>query len=549
MGQHDVSRRRFLATAAAAAGATAWPWHEARGGPTDPWGHVDPGLWPACSPTPCATAPAYKVLEIHLYGGLSPWETFYFRDLPANRGWRDFEFTSFTPPGGGTAQPLDAFVNLSFNGLCTGAPTSADTPQLFDGSDSSHRVFLGPVTKPLWASSIFDRTRVIVLQHDLLPHEAAIPYAITGFRLGNPKLAGLGAAIQRRALAIEETKPPAMRRTIPFSYVLRPADFYFPDNLLAISATGQHPGSARPVVITSDETANLLSLLDRSSRIQPSADQLFNYYRGQYRDWMRYAGMGDPTRSRGFADFDAAAASLLVSASLRTLMSSAPLALRTDPGCANHGSASFGPYLNVPGTALRIAAHLLADPATPAHYVGVVDSGLITVGGAAYDTHDVQQVQATALNLLNVLSTLRELVDAGTLNLDTTMVVLTTEFGRTPYRSSTGSRNLQSNGRDHWPQGFVNVLIGGPITSSGRKLVGRIQDPTAPGDTTVNGIALPSAVYNCSDVRAAVLLAAGVFPFAEGLFGTTDISASLIDPTSHDETTRNIRRTLLGVAG
>ena len=84
------------------------------------------------------------------------------------------DFTSFTPPGGGAAVPLDAFVNLSFNGLCTGAPTSADTPQLFDGSDSSHRVFLGPVTKPLWASSIFDRTRVIVLQHDVSHPQSAL---------------------------------------------------------------------------------------------------------------------------------------------------------------------------------------------------------------------------------------------------------------------------------------------------------------------------------------------------------------------------------------
>lgn len=545
---HDDSRRRFLATSAAAAAAAVFPWREARGGPTDPWGHVDPGVWPPCGTPPCSV-PSFKVLEIHLYGGLSPWETFYFRDLPANGGYRDFELTSFTPPGGGPALPLDAFVNLNFNGLCTGAPTSTDVPRLFDGTDSSHRVYLGPVTKPLWLSSIFDRMRVTVLQHDLLPHEAAIPYAITGFRLGNPKLAGLGAAIQRRAQAIEETKPIAMRRTIPFSYVLRPASFFAPDNLLAISATGQHPGASRPVVITSEQTSNLLSLLDRGARIQPTSDQMFNYYRGQFRDWMRYAGMGDPTRSRGFADFDTAAATLLVSASLRTLLSSAPLTLRSDAGCANLGGPPFGSYSNVPGTALRIAAHLLADPTTPAHYVGVIDSGLITVGGAAYDAHGVQQVQATALNLLNVLSTLRELVDAGTLNLDTTMVVLTTEFGRTPYRSSGGERLLSSNGRDHWPQGFVNVLIGGPITSSARKVVGRIQDPLGPGDTTINGVALPSAVYNCSDVRAAVLLAAGVFPFAEGLYGTTDISTSLTSAVSHDETARNIRRELLGVPG
>ena len=114
----------------------------------------------------------------------------------------------------------------------------------------------------------------------------------------------MGAAIQRRAQAIEETKPDAVRRTIPFSYVLRPAAFFAPDNLLAISATGQHPGASRPVVITSEQTSNLLSLLDRGARIQPTSDQMFNYYRGQFRDWMRYAGMVETGDVRSSQNID-----------------------------------------------------------------------------------------------------------------------------------------------------------------------------------------------------------------------------------------------------
>jgi hypothetical protein len=463
-----------------------------------------------------------------------------------NRGYRGFETT-------GTG--LDSFVNLSFNNACVGAPTATDMPTLFDGTSSSHSIYLGPITKPLWPASIFDRMRVVVLQHDLLPHEAAIPYAISGFRLGNPKLAGLGAAIQRRALALEDAKPVGVpRRTIPFAYVLRPGSFFAPDNLLAISATGQHPGSSRPVVITSDATSNLLNLLNRANRstnpISANADQLFDYYRKEYRSWMRFAGSGDPVRSRGFADYDASASSLLGAAPLHTLMNGAPLALRTaDPACSGL-SSSFGTHRNVTGTALRIAAHLLSHSTTPAQYVGVVDPGLVDVMGTGYDSHGGQHVEGTAINLLNVLSTLRELVDAGTLDLNTTMIVLTTEFGRNPFRSSGGAPDANSNGRDHWPQGFVNVLIGGPITE--RKVVGRLQDPVAadpadPVNVTVNGVADPAAVYNCSDVRAAALLAAGVFPFADGLFGTTDITASLQHVTDHDETAKNIRRTLLGV--
>jgi hypothetical protein len=50
-------------------------------------------------------------------------------------------------------------------------------------------------------------------------------------------------------------------------------------------------------------------------------------------------------------------------------------------------------------------------------------------------------------------------------------------------------------------------------------------------------------------VRAAVLLAAGIFPFAENLFRLGDISANLRSPASEPETAKNIRRTILGVPG
>lgn len=45
--------------------------------------------------------------------------------------------------------------------------------------------------------------------------------------------------------------------------------------------------------------------------------------------------------------------------------------------------------------------------------------------------------------------------------LDSTLVMLTTEFGRTPY-AQAGSGTL-STGRDHHPQGFTNVLVGGGL--------------------------------------------------------------------------------------
>ncbi|HEX6706047.1 MAG TPA: DUF1501 domain-containing protein [Albitalea sp.] len=492
------------------------------------------GVWPATAP-----APDYKVLEVFLYGGMSCWENFYFRDLAGTRGYRGFQTT-------GAA--LQSYLDLHFNGACAGAPSATDVPVLFDGSDSSHRVFLAPSTRPVWGTALFDRMRVIVLQHDLLPHEAAIPYALTGFRLGNPKLAGLGAAIQRRAIALEELKPVATRRVIPFSYVMQPVAFFAADNLLALTATGQHPGSSRPVVIASDSTSGVLPMLLRPNA-SSAGDQLFDYYRAQYRDWMRFAAAGDPVRSRGLADYQAAAANLLIAPSLHALLSASPLTSPpAAPLCAQLSSGAFpAPSTNATHTGIRVAAHLLAEPTNPARYVGVVDSGLMQAsGGGAYDSHGSGQVPTHAVNLLNVLSTLRSLVDSGGLDLTKTLVVLTTEFGRSPFRSSGGSISASSNGRDHWPRGYVNVLIGGPIPSTAHKVVGRIQDGTSEADPA-NGVADPANVYNCSDVRAAVLMAAGVFPLADGLFGTTDFTASLTDPTNHDETARNIRRTILGV--
>lgn len=528
--KHDWTRRRLLSAAAAASamGALGGLSPAARAQSTaGTWGEIPTGVWPGSTPT-------HKILEIHLYGGLSPWESFYFRPTPG---------PGFRGSDSGTATQA-TFPLISLNAACAGATGSATGSQAFDTSDSAHPVHLGAIAAPLWVASLRDRMRIIALQHDLLPHEAAIPYAGSGFRLGNTKLAGLGAAIQHRALAIEDTKPASMRRRVPFSFVLRPNAGDIPgDNVQVFSATGQHPGASRPVVIDSDAAGNLLSMLDRtdgpSPRITPEAEQIYNYYRAQYRDLLRAAGVGDPIRSRGFADYDAAAGNLVAASLLRSLLAAAPLSPSTEPHCARLSGTAFTTQLNVTANAIRLAAHLIAHPTTPAHYVGVVDGGLIGTSGGGYDTHNSGHVLATSVNLHNVLSTLRSLVDGGLLDLNTTMVVLTTEFGRTPFRANGGIANTNSEGRDHFPQGFVNVLIGGPITS--RAVVGRLRD--------ADGIADPTRVFNCADVRAAALLAAGVFPFADALFGSTDVTGSLIDAGAHEGTAANIRRTLLGVPG
>ena len=47
--------------------------------------------------------------------------------------------------------------------------------------------------------------------------------------------------------------------------------------------------------------------------------------------------------------------------------------------------------------------------------------------------------------------------------LDSTLVMITTEFGRTPYAQA--DKGTISRGRDHHPQGFTNVLAGGGLKS------------------------------------------------------------------------------------
>jgi len=508
MAKQGNSRRRFLQGVGMGAACLTLGTYSRKAYAA--WGDIPAGVWPAGSPiTP------KKVLEIHLYGGLSAWETFYLRDLGGGAGWRGFA------PGGAS----EDFGDVVWNPVsaCGTAPSPAGQTQTFDSSDPSHRLLLGPATQPLWAPAIRNRMRVIVQAHDLLPHEAAIPYALSGFRLGNPKLAGLGAPIQRRAMELE----PA--RAVPFSYVCQPAALSFPgDNLQAMTATGMHDGASRPVLLKIGASGDLNALLGRTA-MTPQADRLAEQYREQYRDWMRYHGSGPALRSKGFADYASSLQSVLRATDLRSVLGTAPLALRNDIVCASVAGSSVLGQDNVPGTSLRVAASLLSHPTSPARYVCVTDAGLRTAnGGGGYDTHNANHVLDVAVNLRNTLGTLAELITAGGIDLNTTLVVLTTEFGRTP--------NRNGNGRDHWPEGYVNVLIGGPITTSA--VVGRIAD--------ADGRA--SLAYNASDVRAAALMAAGVYPFAEGLFRLGDISASLRAPASEEQTARNIRATLLGIA-
>jgi hypothetical protein len=524
---------------ALAAGAIVVGAHgSAAAGASPIWGQPDPSIYPPQFFPPGRNL--YKVLEIHLYGGLSPWETFYHRRLARDAGYRGFEV------GKSEVFPLLNWHSDSGSipNLCELMPSADETREFSTtGGDTVH---FGPPTKPLWAN-LLDRTRVVVLQHNLFPHEAAIPYAATGLRLGQPRMAGLGAAIQRRAMAIEDAAQAANPRIAPWSYVLEPSSgLISTDNIDAFKATGLHPAASKPVTLQIAGGGLVARLRDRPMIRSTRQDALLRFYRDEYDRMLRYPGISDRIRSIGFDNYVASLGNTLNAEVLAAQLDGAIRPVGSDRACVSAQSTQPGLAENQTAAGLRSAARLLSHRQTPAHYVCVIDAGLQTAdGGGAYDTHNTEHSSVTATNLWNVLATLRHLVETRELDLDTTLVVLTTEFGRTPFRSKNGVLNLESNGRDHWPLGYTSVLIGGPIRS--RQMLGRILDgDLSGGPQAENGVADPNDVFNATDVRAAVLLAAGIDPFAEGAFGGADVSASFRVPNDNIATARNIAARFFG---
>jgi len=186
------------------------------------WGDQPGGVWPA------ASGPVRSILEIYLWGGMAPWETFYFR-----------------PGTGNTSRGFDADVSsLGWNAACPGTPAGL-VSQFLANDSNGKAVHLGPFAKPLWRTDIASRLRVIVMQHDLAPHEAAIPYALSGRRLGRPGACGLGAPMQRRARALDATNA----HPLPFSYCMAPDAAIGSPLFNMLDAVGDHGGNAKPVVI------------------------------------------------------------------------------------------------------------------------------------------------------------------------------------------------------------------------------------------------------------------------------------------------------------
>jgi hypothetical protein len=431
-----------------------------------------------------------KVLDLFLYGGLSPFESFY--TVPTYGAPDDPRFPS--EQSWLFRDTAAAAAAICGNDLPFSEPFARDG----DGVE----VHLGPLVGPLRRRpDVLARTRVLVMHHTLEPHEAAIPYALTGFRLGNSRLAGLGASVQRYFLDRDTTG-----RQAPYSYVLYPSDIISTDNVSAASAIGLHTGAARPLDLRVGEDGSLGARLerrwlgDKAAAWDALVHQGAQALRGRYQ-------IGDaPLRSRALDDHAYAAQSLANATALLDVLGGADTAAIPGKACGQEAT-------NRTEMSLELATHLLTHPRAAARHITVVDGGLIpATGGGGYDVH-TDHIASTALNLQNTLDALLWRVNEpgennpSKIDLDTTMIVLNTEFGRTPFLQP-GSRN----GTNHHPYGYVTVLIGGAVGPDQRGILGAI-GPDAWAHRHVTPV----------EARAAVLASMGIWPFTQESFAIGDL--------------------------
>jgi hypothetical protein len=199
-----------------------------------------------------------------------------------------------------------------------------------------------------------------------------------------------------------------------------------------------------------------------------------------------------------------------------------------------------------------LATSLLTHPTDSASHVLIADIGLRNLSSSqpSYDTHgsliasEFEAVQMPLSNLYSLFTALNNAIDptgqdSSKLNLDDTMIVLSTEFGRRANPEVRGGRL----GREHNAYGYLNTLIGGPINGANAGSAGWL----APTDSQGWGQPI-NEWYSPADFRAAVHLAAGVYPFEPELFGTSDSGEHIFQAGgTEDSNTQAIANQILGV--
>jgi hypothetical protein len=497
-------RRRWLAGAAAAVGTTAvvGPLVRSRPAAAAPW-----GAWPEAL-ADLRLPPerrAGRVLELFFYGGLCPWDTFYC--VP---GW-----------GQGEDRFLHAFDVERRFGPCGG---SGALTRPFGLDDAGTEIHLGPWTHPLWSRpDLLARMRVVVTRHDQLPHETAIPLALTGARLGSPQLAGTGSAVQRHFAG-----EAAGERVAPYAYVIHPGGEFTGENLSAGTATGRHPITARPWDISIQQGPALASLLERPATASDRSthDALLRLHTERFAARLRGVESGGLARSPALDAWQAMLSAQAHAPEVAPLLDGSLFGLPLRSECGEP------PRISVPSTSARAAARLLLGEQA-ARYVLWIDGGLSPNQDGGHDSHRDHLAHAS-LNYTHTLRALAEGINApgeadpDKLDLDDVLVVITSEFGRSPHRQG------DLDGLEHWPQGYVTVLLGGPVDEAAAGVAGSIDPATA----------VASRFVTPAELRASLLDALGIYPFDAAAFGLGDLQGA---PADDRAAIAALRRTVLGV--
>lgn len=501
-----MDRRRFIKLCSGAAAGLSLP--HCGSGSDGETNIQTPGIWGAPQGDQLAAMLSpdrvpERVLEVFVGGGMNPWDTFYVvpehgdpkRGGPhAKTQWWCFQD--------------DGYMGIpEVFGRCGGGSRALYEPF---GTDAAGRtVNLGPWIYPLRdRPDILARMRVLVMHHDVLPHHAALPLGLSGIERSSPRMAVLGSHLQRYHRDRETGDHPA-----PYSYLIMQSSLDINGNADAAAAVGLHRGSARPMSVRLGSGDRLTKQLLRTavSGHRDQTDRLVRHWLSRWEDRLRLRGEGAPARSAELADMAAARTSMENHEALVKLLDANVMTIGGDATCGD---------VTVPDeteAGLRLAAHLLTTQEQPARYVNLIDGGLYPdPAGLGYDTH-WDHVGWSSRNLVHLSRRLAAIInepgegDPRKLDLDKHMVVLNTEFGRTPYRE-VSQANPAGTGTNHWAAGYVVVMIGGLVDETRRGVIGAINE----GGAATEG-------FTPAEFRAGVLLGLGVWPFSAEGFRVSDV--------------------------
>ena len=501
-----MKRRSFLRACGLGLAASTLP-HGVAEASTSTWGDYPKALSKEALPQ---NLQAKNVLEFFMYGGVSPWETFYAVDSwGKGKGWYLHSFAD------------DQLSIPAAQKLC--APSGASLTQSFMKDLHGTVVGLGPFAMPLRGrADLLARLRLHVVQHDLIPHQAALPLAITGQRIGTPKMAAVGAHVQRYFQS-HATSPASE----PYAFVLRSLHRADLASAAAVS-TGLHIGTARPVELGLSGNASLVETFKRAkvSKNLAARDALLKHYAQRFKTRAVPHGGAAMSRAPMVTDYLHSLHSLQVfSKSLANALPPKLFADITGQVCGK----SFKSVETARN--LRIAVELLRRPGSEVRHITVFDSGLERAPvDFGHDTH-VEHVKYAAVNYHASLQALCDAInkpgenDPTKIDLNETLVVINTEFGRTPWV-------VGQTGRNHHPAAYVTAMLGGPVGPAQKGIVGAI---SANGEAT--------KPLSPSESRAATLVALGIYPFAQEAYSIHDIN----DVKNEEQALKKLRKEVLGV--